>query len=376
MHRPSRAISGHRLFFAAASLYAALAVPLWVAGYAGILPMGWSPAIHAHEMIAGYALAVVGGFLMTRLTPVTLAATFLAWLAGRAVMLAGAPAVIALPVSLAYPILLFVIAGLPFLRASKSGHNAVFGPLIGAFILAEGLFWAAELGLLAPRPMPVGLLLVASLMLAMGGRVIPAATAGALRAQGGLLVQRVQPRIELVGGIGAAVALLSAVTGMLPLSGAAGALLAGASALARLARWRTMAVLQLPDLWSLHLGYLLLGFGWILAGVTMLPGWGDAAGWHLLAIAAMGIIIAVMMIRTTLQREAEPTRLPPAGVAAVVLLLVAALLRLAAGWLDPLDAMAGAAAAWTLAHLLVVGVLLSVPRRARRQARRKPEPET
>lgn len=344
-------------------------MPLWIAGYAGIVPLGWSPAVHAHEMIGGYALAVVGGFLMTRLTPVTLAATVLAWIAGRAVMLGGAPAVVALPVSLAYPVLLFVIAGLPFLRASKSGHNAVFGPLIGAFILAEGLFWAEELGLLAPRPMPVGLLLVASLMLAMGGRVIPAATAGALRAQGGLLVQRVQPRIELAGGIGAAIALLSAATGLLPMLGGAGALLAGASALARLARWRTLAVLRLPDLWSLHLGYLLLGLGWILAGVAVLSGWDDAAGWHLLATAAMGIIITVMMVRTTLQREAERMRLPAAGVAAVVLLLVAALLRLAAGRLDPLPALAGSAAAWTLAHLLVAGVLLSVPRRAGRRGR-------
>lgn len=62
---PAPVTSAHRLMYPAASLFAALAVPLWLAQIGGLLPLGWSPAIHAHEMTLGYALAVVGGFLMT-----------------------------------------------------------------------------------------------------------------------------------------------------------------------------------------------------------------------------------------------------------------------------------------------------------------------
>ncbi|WP_109107572.1 NnrS family protein [Azospirillum sp. TSO35-2] len=359
--------SGHRLMYPAAALYGALMVPLWVAQFSGLLPLGWTAAVHAHEMVGGYALAVVGGFLMTRLSRATLALAALSWLAGRLAMLAGLPPVVALPASFAYPLLLFIVAGVPFLRGARSGHNAVFGPLIAAFILSEALFWAAELGITGGGGAPFGLALVGTLLMTMGGRVIPAATAGALRSQGLTLVQRVQPRLEWIGIAGAAVALLSAASGLYPEVGAVGAILAGVSALARLARWRTAAILRHPEIASLHLGYLCVGAGWVLAGGGTLLDLPGAAAWHLLAVGGLGILANAMMLRTALQREAEAVRFPLPATVAVGMLAGAALLRVAALWWPAMPPLVGAAVLWTLGHLLMAAVLLTRRRRSPRR---------
>src|SRR5581483_9902767 len=80
---------GFRPFYLLAGIFAALSVPLWAARFAGWLAESvW----HAHEIIFGYAFAVMVGFLFTavrnwtgRPTPTggTLAAIALAWVAAR-----------------------------------------------------------------------------------------------------------------------------------------------------------------------------------------------------------------------------------------------------------------------------------------------------
>src|SRR5690606_37695574 len=55
---------GFRPFYLFAALYAALSVPLWGLQYAGYLP-GAGMLWHSHEMLFGYAFAVIAGFLLT-----------------------------------------------------------------------------------------------------------------------------------------------------------------------------------------------------------------------------------------------------------------------------------------------------------------------
>jgi len=351
--------SGHRIFFPLALLYTAMVVPYWTAGHLGLVPTGWTPAVHAHEMVMGYALAVVGGFLLTKPSRAALALAVGTWLLGRVAVLAPAftqvPTALAVPATLAYPVVLFALGGWPFLRAAKSGHNAVFGPLVGAFAVAEALYWAGGDG--GRTGVLFALHVVGLLLFAMGGRIIPAATAGEVRRQGGLLVDRVQPRLEWIAIVGGITAAASVASGLLPEAGAIGALVVGLAAWARLARWRTGAVLGRADLWSLHLGYAWLGLGWLAAAVERwapLPG---GAGWHLLGTAALGTIAGVMMVRVALQREAWRPEFPPAVPWAVALIGVAAVLRVAAGWLEPAALLTASAFAWTAAHGLLFLVL-------------------
>ena len=85
---------GFRPFFLAAGLYAVLMMALWLLVLRGSLHIGsLSPLVwHGHEMLFGFAVAVIAGFLLTAAQNWTgirtpsgppLAALFLLWLAGR-----------------------------------------------------------------------------------------------------------------------------------------------------------------------------------------------------------------------------------------------------------------------------------------------------
>ena len=58
---------GFRPFYLLAAVLAALSVPLWALQATGVLEHAYlrGPAWHAHEMLFGFALAVVVGFLFT-----------------------------------------------------------------------------------------------------------------------------------------------------------------------------------------------------------------------------------------------------------------------------------------------------------------------
>ena len=58
---------GFRPFFLLASLYSVFSVLLWVAQYSGLLSHAYlrGPLWHAHEMLFGYTIAVIAGFLLT-----------------------------------------------------------------------------------------------------------------------------------------------------------------------------------------------------------------------------------------------------------------------------------------------------------------------
>ena len=91
---------GFRPFYLLAGAYAALGVPLWALQYLGWLP-GADPLWHAHEMLFGYAFAVIAGFLLTAVrawtgvpTPAgaALAAMAALWLGARVLALFSLPA--------------------------------------------------------------------------------------------------------------------------------------------------------------------------------------------------------------------------------------------------------------------------------------------
>src|SRR5512141_773820 len=93
---------GFRPFYLAASIFAAIAILLWVAEYAGIIApvLGRDPVWHAHEMLYGYTIAVVVGFLLTAVrnwsgppTPAGgwLAALLVLWIGGRVLVVSPFP---------------------------------------------------------------------------------------------------------------------------------------------------------------------------------------------------------------------------------------------------------------------------------------------
>jgi len=133
---------GFRPFYLLASAFSALSVLLWATQFSGVLPSAYlqGPLWHAHEMLFGFTLAVIAGFLLTAVrnwtgqsTPsgMPLMALAALWVAGRVLVLAPYPEAAA-AVNAAFPIALAVAIGIPLVR-SRNTRNYFFLGLLGTF---------------------------------------------------------------------------------------------------------------------------------------------------------------------------------------------------------------------------------------------------
>jgi uncharacterized protein involved in response to NO len=155
---PSRGLAlfalGFRPFYLVASVFAALSVVVWIGGYAGVLPMayGGDPVRHGHEMIFGFAVAVIVGFLFTagrnwsnRPTPhgPLLAAFVALWLAGR--LLAFTPWTLAAAlVSASFPVAAAAALAVPFVQSGLRRNYFFLGLLVAIGAADLGVQLALE----------------------------------------------------------------------------------------------------------------------------------------------------------------------------------------------------------------------------------------
>jgi uncharacterized protein involved in response to NO len=334
---------GFRPFFLAAALHAAVFVPWWMlrVGAAPDPALGaWLPMWrHAHEMLFGFALAVIAGFLLTAVRNWTardtahggaLAALLGLWLAGRVAMLAQAalPSALVAAAVLAFPLALLIAVGRPIL-AARSVRNYGILALLGvltascAFVHLRGATGDA-VGL--RRSLLTALQFVVLLNVVVGGRVIPMFTWVAVR---GAPVKDSRLFAALAIGGSAALAFAS-VFGLTGAGLAALAALAGLSNLARLWPWLSRAAARAPMVAVLHLGYLWIGLGQLLlaaahAGFPV----AEATALHALTIGVIGTMTLGMMARVTLGHTGRPVVAKPLVQLAFALMAAAPVVRLA-----------------------------------------------
>ncbi len=376
-----RSFSSHEVFYPAAALYAVLALPLSVAGMAGpdaSLAGLRQPAGHAHEMLAGYALAVVAGHQLGAVRPRVVAALLALWLCARVAFLVAPDALWAGLANAAFAGALAWRMVPRLVGAAKKWRNRALPGTLAALCVTAALLPFVPPGggpSMAGPPVLVLLALFALLMLFMGGRIVAPAIAGAFYHQGLNLEARVQPRIEaalLVAGFVTPIAL--ALPGGRALA-AASAGISGALALVRLARWRLWVVQGRPDLWCLAAGYAWLGLGLVALGAALATGRHTLAALHVVTIGALGTLtFNVMATSWTLRarRGLADVRLVVAG---TVLLALATAARVigAIGGAAPWAWLTAAAAAWSAAFVLQL-VLAWRCHRAVRARRAHPPP--
>lgn len=125
---------GFRPFYLLASVFAAASIALWGAQYAGWLTTPYlnGPVWHAHEMLFGFTLAVMTGFLFTAVrnwtqlptpTGAGLAALAVLWLAGRLLVLTPY-GIAAAVVTTAFPLAVAMAIHDPSTRSSGCFHHA------------------------------------------------------------------------------------------------------------------------------------------------------------------------------------------------------------------------------------------------------------
>jgi len=359
---------GFAPFFLGAAVLAILNIPLWVAnslGFTEFLPE--TPYWHGHEMLFGYAGAVLGGYLLAKSSWTILVPVFAAWVAGRLGFFAPAP--VAAITTLLYPACLFYFGGIPFFKAAKRIRSAIPGLLLASLFIAEVIFQLGALGVF-PGGEDIGLLLglnaITLLLYLMGGRVIAAATSGAHQAKGAYVAGVSQQRIELTG-----IFLLFAmlVADLLPLPDRIGGLfagLAGVVIVTRLVAWKVWRVVDALDISGLHLGYLLVAIGLGLKGVAL--GFGQLGlheAIHGITVGGLGVLSLSVMGRTVLQRAKLPREFPTTVRIAIALMIVSGICRILAMILDQRgDMLIAAATAWMLAFIafasfVIYGLMVS-----------------
>jgi len=334
---------GFRPFYLLASSFAALSLLLWVCQYTGHLPAMYvrSPAWHGHEMLYGYTLAVVAGFLLTAVrtwtgkpTPAGMPLIALAalWVAGRVLVLSPFP-VAAAVVNAAFPVAVALGIGIPIVQ-SRNRRNYFFIGLLLLLGLAVLAFHLAPLGML-PWPerasLQVGLDVVLFVMAVMGGRVIPMFTNNGV--PGANATRR--PVVEKLALGGVLVLLATDVLQPSPAIVAVVALLVATAHAARLWLWQPWRTFGTPIVWVLHLAY-----GWIivylvLRGLSALGFVGQLLAMHALTVGAIGGMTIGMMTRTARGHTGRPLVADPFEVACYVLVALAAAIRVFGGMLLP-----------------------------------------
>lgn len=361
---------GFRPFFLLAGVSATLIIPLWLAFFAGLWPtppylgaVGW----HAHEMLMGYTMAVIAGFLLTAVrnwtglpTPTgpLLAVSVLLWLAARFTLASTAvvPAWLAATLDVAF---LPLIAGalLPPLWRSRNRRNLVFPFILLALAGANVIMHLQALGILASgsdHALQFTLNVVILIMIVIGGRVIPAFTANAL------------PKVQVrrlawadVAAIGLVVLVL--VIDLFPsLQAMAGpvALLAAIVNILRMWHWQSLATWRVPMLWILHVGYAWIIVALALKGLAgVVPVVTPSAAIHALTVGAVGSLTLGMMSRVALGHTGRVIVASTAITAAFILINASAILRVAIPIALPEFYMLGLIVAgllWTAAFTLFV----------------------
>jgi uncharacterized protein involved in response to NO len=353
---------GFRPFYLLAAAFASVAVPAWVLAYLGLLPdepvnLLW----HVHEMVFGFAVAVVAGFLLTAVQNWTglptprgrsLQALVLLWIAGRCAAL-GAPALLYAVVDVAF---LFALAGaiLRLLLRADNRRNLPICLVIALLGVCNLVFHLALQGVAPVSPLASvhgAILLVVLLVAVIGGRVGPMFTRnGAPGSRARNLPRLDQASIVSIAAL--ALCWLSGAPGWVLLAiGLLAALLNGA----RLVLWDPLSTLRTPLLWSFHLSYAMLVGGLLalgLAGAGVVSGSGAL---HLLAAGAMTGMIGAMITRTARGHTGRTLQAERPEVAMFALLPLAVAARLAANLLDgPArgHTLALSAALWSLAFVI------------------------
>lgn len=334
---------GFRPFYLLASIFAAVSVLLWVLQYAGYLPVRYlrSPAWHGSEMLFGYTLAVVVGFLFTAVrawtgqpTPSgsTLAGFALLWIAGRILALTPFEMAAAI-VNAAFPLAAAIAIGVPIAR-SRNRRNYFFVGLLVLLSMAAFALHLSYRDLIAwpeRASLQVGLDVILFIMAVMGGRVIPMFTNNGIPGSSA----RRHPVVEKLALGGILVLLAADLLQAGSIIIAVPAFLVALAHAVRLALWQPWRTLRTPIVWVLHVAYAWIVVYLVLRGFAALSLVPDPTAVHALTIGAIGGLTIGMMTRTARGHTGRPLVADGFEVTCYVLVLVAAIVRIFGGMLWP-----------------------------------------
>ncbi len=326
---------GFRPFFFAAGMMAVASMVIWMAAFVfqiRLLPLTLTPIDwHAHEMIYGYALAVIAGFLLTAVRNWTniqtlngrpLQLLLLLWLSARiAALLPGGQALLlAMLLDSLFILVLSVAITMPVIKARLWKNMGVVSKVY-FFLIGNVIYGLGVLGLFQDGQrigLLIGLYMILSLILVLSRRVLPMFIE---RGVGYPVTLRNHFPVDI------ACFLLFLVFAVVDIFFTSPALVAALSALLcllhsiRLWGWYTPGIWKKPLLWVLFLAYGWMILGFALKSAVFLFAVSPSLAVHAFTVGGIGMMTMGMMSRVALGHTGRDINRPPSGMGLAFLLL-------------------------------------------------------
>lgn len=333
---------GFRPFFLAASLFAIVAMIVWTASYSFSVEFYFSPLSpniwHAHEMIFGYTMAVIAGFLLTAIKNWTgeevlrgksLALLLSLWVIARILPLSGLviPIEILALVDVAFLLILSIVCLLPVLKVKQYKQAGIISKIF-LLMICNVFFYLGVMGVVDEGiqwGLYSALYMIIALVLVMMRRVMPmfikSGVDGEVKFTNRawvdnsslilLLCLWVADVFTVYDQFVAATAVLLTILHMIRLSG-----------------WYTRRVWSKPLVWILVVAYsfIIVGFALIAASVYL-----DVSPFlstHAFTVGAIALVTIGMMSRVSLGHTGRSVFEPPVAVFwSLLILTLAAVVR-------------------------------------------------
>ncbi|WP_308811108.1 NnrS family protein [Photobacterium kishitanii] len=372
-----------RPFFIGAAVYAVVSIALWGLFWSGNThisqlmygnPLWW----HSHEMLFGFAGAVIVGFLLTAVQTWTgqtgvkgakLAFLFSLWLIARLGLIFSTPSYLWMIVDCAWIVVATIFLAIPIIRV-KQWRNVFFIPVLMMFTLLNVKYHLMVLKVIPDDLKATALAtltIIAAVVLVVGGRVIPFFTSRGTKTA---TITRISV-IEYAALIPIWILLIVTIyPGDVPSSLLAIVyIIAAVTNLVRFCRWRSIKTMRVPLLWSLHGAYLslILGLAW-LGGSYLNSNMSPTIGIHLIAIGGIGAMILAMMARVSLGHTGRKLQVGRWMTIAFISLFGSLLTRTLLVVLMPisvLDAYVISAILWVISFTIFTVIYFPVLTRAR-----------
>ncbi len=336
--------SGFRPFFLFGSIYAGLAILVWLPVFYGELtltsafaPRDW----HVHEMLYGYLPAVITGFLFTAIPNWTgrlpiqgtpLLTLVIVWIAGRLSVTFSAETgwLAAMLVDASFLSLVAAAAAREIL-AGRNWRNLnvvilVLLLLAGnvAFHLEAHFHGAADTGI------RIGIAVIVMLIGMIGGRIVPSFTRNWLVRENPGRLPAPFGRFDMIVVAVSALALMAWVADSASQYTGAALALAGLLHLVRLGRWAGDRTWRERLVLILHVGYAFVPLGFLLNAASAFGLVPTGAGVHAWMVGAAGTMTLAVMSRATLGHTGQQLTASLATQAIYAAVIVAALSRICA----------------------------------------------
>lgn len=334
-NKPSQHYFFHRAFrpfFLGAMLFSAVSMFIWWLSFTGT-QFGFStiPAMywHAHEMVFGYALATVTGFLLTAVmnwsklnsaSGKLLATVFVLWLLARLGFIFDLPLIWVMLFDMGFVLGVCLHFTLPIIKTKQWQQAGLMAKFV-LLVIANAVFYLGAFGYIENGVhigTLLGLFLVLAINLTMMRRLIPFFTEKTL-------AKPEQPQskfLDTLAIVGFLALMMCASFYPVSLFTAGLGLLLFVVHGIRFIKWFEPAIFKFTVLWPLHLSYLFMIIG---MGLYLFVGLGlvnESIAIHALAAGGIGLLCSAILSRIALGHSNRNIYEPPKGLNVVFALLV------------------------------------------------------